>query len=153
MLMEGFYNSKVSFKYLTVFGFNGFKLYLLTEIIYRCVNSWCTKKHGTCKSRITLGFTEEINQLIVQHPQSEKRGRNVYKLEQLDHEVLFKNHNYTIVCKKCSPSKVCSRHIHIPFCYDLGPKPNGRSVTKNGPFRASQRALYGHMPINIVIPK
>ena len=84
-------------------------MYLITNIINRCVNSWCTKNHGACKARFTLGFTEEINQLIVKHqPRSEKNGKPVFKLEKLDHEALFKNHNY---------NKILNLEY---FCIELG---------------------------------
>ena len=68
-----------------------------------------------------------------------KRGLNFSSIDRKN-PALFIVSNYILTCKKCSPTDICMRHHHIPFCINTGPCLNPKArVTKNGPDRMNQR--------------
>ena len=107
------------------------------------MNSWKTKWHDNCKASYTVNVSAQIKELIVQNEErSKKDARKRFKLISLESKALFDPLNYQLICAQCSPSNMCSRHGHISFCTDRGPKPNtNAAVTKNGPKRVCQRLV------------
>ena len=92
-----------------------FKRVLMVTLLFRCLNSWKSKSHEACKARYTLFFNNDIKQLIVKDETGSKKkiSKVVFKLVELDNDVLYDHNNYTLACKKCPRTVVCSRHSHI----------------------------------------
>ena len=107
------------------------------------MNSWKNKWHDSCNARFTLSFSDQIKELIIENEaRSKKECKKRFKLITFQHEALFNPLNYNIICPSCYPSVPCSRHSHLSYCSDTGPKPNPKAkVTKNGPTRIAQRVF------------
>ena len=82
----------------------------------RCINYRKTANHPSCKSTYTVTVSDQIQSLITKNEvTSAKRGRSVFHLSTYDDPALLNKDNYTLICRQCSPSFVCSKHAHIPF--------------------------------------
>ena len=94
----------------------------------RCMNSWKNKWHDSCNARFTLSFSDQIKELIIENEaRSKKECKKRFKLITFQHEALFNPLNYNIICPSCYPSVPCSRHSHLSYCSDTGPKPNPKA--------------------------
>ena len=62
-------------------------------------------------------MSHQIQALIRKNEvRSAKRGRSIFNLSTYDDPALLNKDNYNLICRQCSPSYVCSKHPHIPFC-------------------------------------
>ena len=67
-----------------------------------------TKWHGPCHARYTLMFEDIIKELIIEdQKQSATQSRKRFKLCTRDNSVLFDPLHFRLICKKCSPGKIC----------------------------------------------
>ena len=78
----------------------------------------------------------EIEALISRKEvKSGQRERSIYTLTTYDDPALLKKENFTLICRQCSPSYVCTRHAHITFCSpDVG-------IVKRGNFLVKRKRL------------
>ena len=85
--------------------------------------------------------SNEIEALISKNEEkSAKRGTSVFHLSTYNDPALLKKENYTLICRRCSPTFVCTRHAHILFCSSVDSE-----LAKQGKFEILSDRLYSHL--------